>query len=712
MPASLRLPWPAEETFTRHAVVAQEGHAAEVGREVLRRGGTAVDAAIATAFALAVTLPEAGNLGGGGFIVAYLADRREVVTVDFREKAPRAATPRMYLDREGKLRPRHRAGAWAAGVPGTVRGLGLAHARWGKLPWADLVRPAVSLARDGFPISADLAGSLNSQLRERKNTKAGQGDGRLGDFPESVAALARPDRAPWKAGDRLIQSDLAATLARIAAVGARRVLHRGDGPAHCPVHGAEGRPDHAGRPGELPGQDPPGRSHHLPWLRRLEHGPSLIRRRRSLPDAQHPGAVRPQGRRSPGSAHRCTASPRQCAGPIFTRATRLGDPDFTEIPVAELVSKAAALDLAGSIGDVATKSASLAPFPVLAPESEHTTHLSTIDAAGNAVALTYTLEDSYGAKAVVAGAGFLLNNEMGDFNLIPGRTDTSGRIGTPANLIEPGKRMLSSMTPTIVLEGGIVRAVTGSPGGRTIPNTTLWVVLNLLEFGLAPRGGGRSPDPSPVVPRCPFARGRLLARAHPSRAGEDGAYARVRQAPGDSQHDRRRSPSPPDSRGRRSSPLDGEGGRRLSAPCCSRSGLISSPPFPAVPFVDFPQRPSLAWHKTWLCSVRPGKVKNGHGDTITSSCEHTSIDPGPGCGLGLNGAFGRVREFCRSGGEQDGEGASFRESDRPVADQRWLLLDAPGLQRLQPGGSRGRGLRRGGIHGGDGLGDRSVPDGI
>ena len=138
-----------------------------LGHEVLRQGGNAIDAAIATAFALAVTLPEAGNIGGGGFIVAYLADRREVITVDFRETAPQAAAPKMYLDREGKLRPRHRAGAWAAGVPGTVRGLGLAHSRWGKRPWSDLVRPAARLAREGFPISADLAGSLNSQLKAR-----------------------------------------------------------------------------------------------------------------------------------------------------------------------------------------------------------------------------------------------------------------------------------------------------------------------------------------------------------------------------------------------------------------------------------------------------------------------------------------------------------------------------------------------------------------
>jgi gamma-glutamyltranspeptidase / glutathione hydrolase len=178
---------------------------------------------------------------------------------------------------------------------------------------------------------------------------------------------------------------------------------------------------------------------------------------------------------------------------FFTRATRLADADFVDVPVSELVSKAAAKDLARSIGDRATPSVELASFPILWPEPDHTTHLSTLDSSGNAVALTYTLEDAYGAKAVVAGAGFVLNNEMGDFNLIPGRTDTSGRIGTPANEIAPRKRMLSSMTPTIVLKDDKVALVTGSPGGRTIPNTTLWVVLNLLEFGLDPGAAVAAP---------------------------------------------------------------------------------------------------------------------------------------------------------------------------------------------------------------------------
>ena len=484
----------AGDTFARHVVVAQEAQAADVGWNVLRAGGNAIDAAVATAFALAVTVPEAGNLGGGGFLVAYLADRREVVTVDFRETAPRSASPRMYLDSDDKPRPRHRAGAWAAGVPGTVRGLGLAHARWGKLAWADLVQPAARLAREGFPISADLAGSLNSQLGEQKNTKTGHRDdrARLADFTESVSAFARPDGAAWKAGDRLIQSDLAATLQRIAAAGPdefytgrtaqliARYMEEKDGritaddltayqarlrpPVHTTFRGCA-----------VWSMGPPSSggvvlSQMLNILERFD--------------------LKADGAQAPRTVHRITEAMRRA---FFTRAESLGDPDFVAVATNELVSKATADKLARSIGDRATPSAALAPFAVLPAESDHTTHFSTIDAAGNAVALTYTLEDSYGAKAVVAGAGFLLNNEMGDFNLIPGRTDTSGRIGTPANIIAPGKRMLSSMTPAIVLRNGKVRIVTGSPGGRTIPNTTLWVILGVLEFGLDPRAAVDAP---------------------------------------------------------------------------------------------------------------------------------------------------------------------------------------------------------------------------
>jgi gamma-glutamyltranspeptidase / glutathione hydrolase len=484
------------DTFSKHVVVAGEGHAADAGRDVLNRGGNAIDAAIATAFALAVTLPEAGNLGGGGFIVAYLSDRREVVTVDFREMAPGTATPSMYLGADRKLRPRYRCGAWSAGVPGTVRGLGLAHARFGKTPWAQLVRPAARLAREGFPISAELARSLNRQLAPR-NLEPGQPHarddfGRLRDFPESIAALGKADRTAWKPADRLIQPDLAACLDRIAERGADEF--------------------YTGRTAELISRymsDKDGLitlddlKHYQAKLRPPVHTTFRGSEIYSIGPPSSGGIVlcqmlnilerfdlRKDGRESPQTVHRVAEAMRRA---YFTRADKLGDPDFVKISVEDLTSKAYANRLASSIGDRATPSRELAPYPIVTTEGDHTTHLSVIDQAGNAVALTYTLEDSYGAKCVVSGAGFLLNNEMGDFNVIPERTDSAGRIGTPANLIAPHKRMLSSQTPTLVLKDGHVKLVTGSPGGRTIPNTTLWVVLSHLEFALAPRAAVNAP---------------------------------------------------------------------------------------------------------------------------------------------------------------------------------------------------------------------------
>lgn len=500
---------PDAERFSRHVVVAQEAEAADVGREVLRRGGTAVDAAVATAFALAVTHPAAGNLGGGGFLVAYDSGRRKVQTFDFRETAPRASTPTMYLGPDGRLVKHHRAGARAAGVPGTVRGLAAAHAALGSLPWSDLVRPAVRLASEGFVVSEELAGSLNAQLFPRRRDRGPEttsnpalrarrddlwaDEDHLADFPESVAAFRKPDGSPWKAGDRLVQRDLAATLDRIATHGpdefytgktadliaAYNASHGGlIGKDDLARYRAKSRPPvHTTFRGfDIYGMGPPASggtvlTEILGMLERFD--------------------LKGDGPRSAQTLHRVTEAMRRA---YFIRATRLADPDAVPIAVDELTSKPFAVDLGKSIGPRATPSASLAPFPVIGAEGSDTTHLSTLDRNGNAVALTYTLEEGYGAKAVVAGAGFLLNNEMGDFNLIPGRTDTSGRIGTGPNQIAPGKRMLSSQCPTIVLDDrGKVRLVTGSPGGRTIPNTVLWVVLNVLEFKLDPRAAVDAP---------------------------------------------------------------------------------------------------------------------------------------------------------------------------------------------------------------------------
>ncbi|AMV38728.1 gamma-glutamyltransferase [Planctomyces sp. SH-PL62] len=481
-------------TFTKYAVSAQESHAADVGRDALRAGGNAIDAAVATAFAMAVTLPEAGNLGGGGFIVAYLPASKRVVDLDFRETAPGSSTPRMYLDAEGNLLPRHRAGAWAAGVPGTVRGLGTAHAKWGKLPWRDLVAPAVKLAREGFPISDELAVALNVQLRPRGGDEGrGRVGDRMADFPESVAAFGKPDGQPWKGGDLLVQGDLASTLERIAAEGPDE-FYTGRTADLIAAYMTENdgrisRKDLADyRAKERPPVRTTYRGHDVYSVGPASSGGVVLCQMLNILERYDLMADGPQ---SPRTLHRVTEAMRRA---YYTRATRLGDPDFVDVPFADLASKAAADELARSIDDSrATPSAELAPFPIVSTEPDHTTHFSVIDGEGGAVAMTYTLEDSYGAKAVVKGAGFLLNNEMGDFNLRPGRTDDAGAIGTYPNQIAPGKRMLSSQCPTLVLKDGKVRMVTGSPGGRTIPNTTLWVVLNVLEFGLEPQAAVDAP---------------------------------------------------------------------------------------------------------------------------------------------------------------------------------------------------------------------------
>ena len=488
-----------EVTYRSHVVVCQQADAAAAGREAMRRGGNAVDAAVATAFALAVTHPAAGNIGGGGFIVAYVAESRRVLTFDFRAAAPKASDERMYLGPDGKPRPGHRAGPRAAGVPGTVRGLGLAHATLGKAAWRDLVRPASALARRGFAISSTLARSLNAQLFPREpgdpagvNEDLGPQGDRLADFAASVAAFRRPDGARWREGDLLVQPDLADTLDRIAEVGPDE-FYTGPTAKKIVAHmealgGLVSLEDLATyRAKERPPVRGTFRGHDVYGMGPPASGGIIILQALNILERYD---LKADGPRSPRTLHRVTEAMRRG---FYTRATAIADPDFVDVPVDRLISKPYADELARTIGDRATPSANLAPFPILVAEGEHTTHLSTLDSGGNAVAMTYTLEEGYGSKSVVAGAGFLLNNEMGDFNLIPGRTDAAGRIGTPANLIAPRKRMLSSQSPTIAVKDGKVRLVTGSPGGRTIPNTTLWVVLNALEFGLGPREAVEAP---------------------------------------------------------------------------------------------------------------------------------------------------------------------------------------------------------------------------
>jgi gamma-glutamyltranspeptidase/glutathione hydrolase len=460
-------------------VVSASSYASDVGAAILQKGGNAVDAAVATAFALAVTWPSAGNIGGGGFMVVRRPNG-EAITIDYREVAPKLATPTMYLNSKGEMeRSLTAAGYLAPGVPGTVRGLEMAHRKFGKLPWKQVVMPAAQLADEGFALSEGLANGLNRWLA-----------GQAAKFPATLAAYSKPDGGKWVAGDKIILKDLGKTLRAIATDGPE-VFYKGWIAdliaAEMKANGGLITKDdlaayqakvRAPVTGKFRGYDiismPPPSS----------GGVALIEMLNILENFE----LKKQGRFAPETLHVMIEAMRRA---YLDRARHLGDPDFTDVPVAKLLSKDYAKTLAASIDlNKASSSAELGKDLVTiaqARESDETTHFSVLDKNGLAVSNTYTLEGGYGSGVVVKGTGFLLNNEMGDFNKKPGETNERGDIGTPANLIAPGKRMLSSMTPTIVTRDGKVVLVTGSPGGRTIINTVLNIVLNVAEFEM----GGR-----------------------------------------------------------------------------------------------------------------------------------------------------------------------------------------------------------------------------
>jgi gamma-glutamyltranspeptidase/glutathione hydrolase len=459
----------------RGIVVSASAIASDVGAAILGRGGNAVDAAVATAFALAVTYPTAGNIGGGGFMVVK-PRRGPAVAIDYRERAPLRSTRSMYLDSTGSIvRNLTNEGYLAAGVPGTVRGLELAHRRYGRLRWRDVVMPAAELAVSGFSVSASLAADLNEELADR-----------MSRFPSTVAAYGRPGGPEWTAGDTMRLPDLARTLRAIATRGAdafyrgwiadslvadmRRnggiITHR-DLATYRPKVRAPVRGTYLGY--EIISMPPPSSG-----------GVALIEMLNILESFD----LAAKGRYAPETLHLMVEAARRA---YLDRARHLGDPDFVPVPVARLTSKTYAARLASDIDTArATSSVALGKdiVTMAAAESEQTTHFSVIDKDGMAVANTYTLEWGYGSAVVARGTGFLLNNEMGDFNKKPGATTTTGDVGTRANLIAPGKRMLSSMTPTLVARNGRVVLITGSPGGRTIINTVLDVVLNVTEFDM------------------------------------------------------------------------------------------------------------------------------------------------------------------------------------------------------------------------------------
>jgi len=455
-------------TRAKHGmVVSQNDIASRVGVDVMKAGGNAVDAAVATAFALAVTHPTAGNIGGGGFLV-FRPKTGEPVAYDFREMAPAKADPKMWLDEKGEYSfEKHHESHLSVGVPGTVAGLHLAWKEHGSLPWERLVEPAIRLAREGFPMTDGLAGSL-----------AG-GWERLKRYPATVAQFSK-NGAPYQIGDVLKQPDLANTLVRISEAGPSG-FYEGET--------AELIEKEMAKNGGIITRDDlkAYRAKKRTPIRGSYRGYEII----SMPPPSSGGIVLVQmlnilegydlaadGFGSARSLHRMAEAMRRA---YSDRAQYLGDPDLNPgIPVDRLTSKDYAAELRMTIRlDVASKSS---PGSFTWPaESPETTHVSVVDAGRNAVSVTYTLEYGYGSGIVVPGAGFLLNNEMGDFNAGPGLTDEQGLIGTAPNLAQPGKRMLSSMTPTILAKDGELFMVTGSLGARSIINIVLQTILNVVD---------------------------------------------------------------------------------------------------------------------------------------------------------------------------------------------------------------------------------------
>lgn len=465
-------------------VVSVNPEASDAGLKILKAGGNAVDAAVTVALALAVTFPEAGNIGGGGFMMVWPSTSNAAtnaeghaagpVCIEYRETCPAA------IGRDSFVNEKRQEGHHTVGVPGTVRGLALAHAKFGKRSWSELVSPAIELARDGFTIDAALASGLNKLL---KQTNA---------FPEFQRVYGKPDGTAWQAGDRLVQKDLADTLMVLATEGpeafykgsiARKIadeMKSGGGfisledlanyranvrePVHTTYRGYD-----------VFAPPPPSAG-----------GTQLVECLNILEQFNLPVF----GSKSTVAAHLLAEAMRHAG---CDRVLYQGDPAFTPIP-AKLLSKEHALEVAGSISlDHATRSEDLATGLNLSTEPPSTTHFSIVDPEGMAVANTYTLQNSYGSRVVVRGAGFLLNNEMTDFNWRPGVTTRGGIVGTEPNVMAPGKRMVSSQCPTFVSRDGKLVLVTGSPGGRTIPSTVLCVVVNVIDFGMSIRDAVDAP---------------------------------------------------------------------------------------------------------------------------------------------------------------------------------------------------------------------------
>ncbi len=465
-----------EATSTGGMVASTDPVATSVGLEILRAGGNAIDAAIATHFALAVVNPEAGNIGGGGFMVVRTAGG-ESAALDFREKAPLAATRDMFLDADGELTDRSVVGHLAAGVPGSVAGMWAAHQRYGSMPWPALVEPAIRLA-DGLVVHPRLARSLSAYAP------------RLTRYPATAAAFL-PGGSPPSVGESFSQPDLAATLRRIAGEG----LDGFYGGRTAELIEAEMQ-----RGGGLISREDLA-AYQAVWRAPIEfgyRGYTIL----TVPPPSSGGAtigellnilegydLQEAGFHSARHIHLWAEAVKRA---FADRNAYLADPDFVPQPVARMISEEYAAERRASIGARATPSVEVTPGlghaegVALGREGDQTTHFSVIDRDGNAVAVTTTINSLFGNLVTVEGAGFLLNNEMDDFAAKPGTPNQFGLVQGEANAIEPGKRMLSAMTPTILLDGdGGVRMVTGSPGGPTIITTVAQIISNIVDFGMS-----------------------------------------------------------------------------------------------------------------------------------------------------------------------------------------------------------------------------------
>ncbi|QYJ92233.1 gamma-glutamyltransferase [Shewanella spartinae] len=460
--------------WAKHGMVAsQEAVATQVGVDILKQGGNAVDAAVGVGFALAVTLPRAGNIGGGGFMLVHLAEGNKTVAIDYREVAPKRAHKDIFLNEQGdavaKLSREH---GLAVGVPGTVMGMELALKKYGTMTMAQVIEPAIKLAEQGITVTPDLATSLAGLKR------------RISQWPSSKAIFYRPDGSNFEIGDTLSQKALAHSLKLIKTHGSKGfyegetadkivasvtqaggIMTLDDLKGYRVVERQPVQGEYRGY--QVISMPPPssGGIHIIEMLNMLE-----------------PYPIAKLGHNTADTLHLMAEVMKRA---YADRSEYLGDPDFVDVPVKALISKDYAKSRAKGIAiNRVTPSSEIAPGKLAGYESPQTTHYSVVDKWGNAVANTYTLNFSYGSGLVAEGTGILLNNEMDDFSAKPGVPNGYGLIGGDANAVEGGKRPLSSMSPTIVMKDGKPFIVTGSPGGSRIINTTLQIIMNVVDHGL------------------------------------------------------------------------------------------------------------------------------------------------------------------------------------------------------------------------------------